>query len=375
MEDKEFEILVVDDNSENIQTVGNILSKKNYSLRFAGSGQQALQTLQFGKPDLILLDIAMPGIDGFAVCEKIKANPDTNDIPIIYLTAKTQPEDIIKGLKTGAVDYIKKPFNNEELQLRVKTHLELKHSRDIINQQKQELTELNTTKDKFFSIIAHDLKNPFQILKSLSKILKKRYHDFDDDKKQNFINSIHNASTQGYELLDNLLQWSRSKMGTLEVQQQEYDIHEVVEDVIRLLNAGLTNKNIAIENNIDSNTKVFIDKNLISSVIRNLISNAIKFTKPGGRIAISAEKQQDTFYKITVSDTGIGIAPHDQQRLFRIDTHHTTKGTNKESGTGLGLLLCKEFVEKHNGRIWVESAMGKGSKFMFTIPDIETSGK
>jgi len=154
-------VLIVDDIPENLQVLGNVLLQKGLDVGFATNGEEALEAVKYNKPDLILLDIMMPGMSGITVCQKLKSNPETQDIPVIFLTAKTQPEDIIKGFEVGAVDYVTKPFNSGELLARVMTQLELKKSRDLIAKQNEELMELNATKDKFFSIIAHDLRGPF----------------------------------------------------------------------------------------------------------------------------------------------------------------------------------------------------------------------
>lgn len=383
------QVLIVDDIPENLQVLSNILYEKGIEISFATNGKQALETIAYNPPDLILLDISMPEMDGYEVCERLKKSPETIDIPVIFLTARTQTEDVIKGFEIGAVDYVTKPFNASELVSRVFTHLELKKSRDIIDRQNMELKELNATKDKFFSIVAHDLKNPFNTMMGFAELLLMNFERMEKEKVKKFHRLMYKASKNGFDLLENLLQWARAQTGRLQWEPSEIDMKILVSQNFDLLNSNAQNKNIALVSKITQPLTCFADGNMISTVLRNLISNAIKFSKPGGQIIVSAktftkivpvvtdeaDEQEDKptekeveFAEITVSDKGVGMKEKDIKKLFRIDVHHTTPGTNEEQGTGLGLILCKEFVEKNGGSIRVESTFGKGSDFIFTIP-------
>ena len=217
---KESKILIVDDVPKNIQLAGSILQRQDYNIFFANNGETALNLAQTNAFDLILLDIMMPGMDGFEVCEQLKKDPNTREIPVIFLTAKTDTESTIKGFDIGAVDYVTKPFNEKELLARVRTHLELRAARES-------LREANVTKDKFFSIIAHDMKNPFNALLGLSKLLLNNFDVFDEDKKKYFIQNIYQSSDQGYKLLENLLDWSRMQTGKMVCQPAL--IHDIAE--------------------------------------------------------------------------------------------------------------------------------------------------
>ncbi|MEJ5244713.1 MAG: PAS domain S-box protein [Bacteroidota bacterium] len=244
---------------------------------------------------------------------------------------------------------------------------EKKLSQRKLEQYLEELKALNATKDKFFSIIAHDLKNPFGALKNLSDILHSMYNDFSEEERIEIINEMHSTSIKLYELLENLLTWSRSQRGTLEFHPDETNLKYIVTSCVELLKGTADNKSIKLQDYVDDDLVVLCDVNMITTVIRNLMTNAIKFTPENGDITVFAEKT-DHEVIVAVKDTGIGISDEDKQKLFRIDVHHTTIGTSQEKGTGLGLILCKEFVEKHGGKIWVESEIGKGSTFKFTIP-------
>jgi signal transduction histidine kinase len=355
-------ILIAEDIPKNMEVVCNILKKAGYRMAMAGNGRQALQMVSNVKPDLILLDIMMPEMDGFEACQHLKKDPETKDIPIIFLTAKTDIIDIVKGLELGAVDYITKPFRGAELLSRVKTHLELKFSREA-------LKELNATKDKFFSIIAHDLKDPLQVLLFSADSLYNHYDSFNESKKKDYIHRFHNSSQQITALLENLLVWARSQSGAIEIEPGKIDIGALAAESIDLLKGNAQKKNITLSSQIGIGIFAFADKNMIRTVLRNLISNAVKFTPTGGEVKVNASTStQGDWLEISVTDTGVGINEQDITGLFRIDVKKNTRGTDNEKGTGLGLILCKEFVEKNNGSISVTSTPGKGSSFTFTLP-------
>ena len=232
-----------------------------------------------------------------------------------------------------------------------------------------ELKIANATKDKFFSIIAHDLKSPFNAIFGFSSLLKDNYYVFDDDEKKEFIDEIDNSSKNAYQLLENLLIWASSQQGKIEIKKEKTNLKQFILDAVSPYKSGAKKKKITFTNSVSENITVFIDKQTIKTVIANLFSNAVKFTPDKGHISINASTI-DKFVEIRVCDNGVGISPNDIIRIFRIDESHTTLGTNNEKGTGLGLSLCKEFVEKNGGKIWVESKIGIGSEFIFTIPYI-----
>ncbi|MDT8316754.1 MAG: MASE3 domain-containing protein [bacterium] len=236
-----------------------------------------------------------------------------------------------------------------------------------IRKKKEALAEANNTKDKFFSIIAHDLKNPFSTLLGFSGMLIQDYEKFDDKTKKEFIRDIHQSSEHMYDLLENLLTWSVMQTGGMDCETQPINISAIVDESIELLRISADDKEIKLVSSIDDKARVIADVNMMNTVVRNLLSNAIKFTGEGGEVEISS-KEQDDFQEIIVSDTGVGISAEDLEKLFRLDVKHTSYGTRKEAGTGLGLLLCKEFIEKNGGAIRAESEQGKGSRFIFTLP-------
>ena len=365
-------VLIVDDVSQNIQLVANYLKQSGYDINFATSGKSALKHIQREKFDLILLDIMMPEMDGFEVCHVLKRNEETKDVPVmlltnlgkdvpvIFLTAKNDIESITKAFDAGGIDYITKPFNKSELLARVKTHLELKL-------QKQNLKELNATKDKFFSIIAHDLRSPLNQLLRLSEILQKEIEDEKANDAIKLAKLINESAKSGRLLLENLLEWSRSQTGTINYNPEQLNLKEITDEVLELNENNASQKDISLQNNLPKNCIAYADGNMIRTILRNLISNGIKFTYKGGKIILDAKKAKGKII-YSISDNGIGIKSDDIEKLFRIDINPKTIGVSQEKGTGLGLILCKEFIEINGGEIWVESEFNKGSTFFFSIP-------
>lgn len=239
-----------------------------------------------------------------------------------------------------------------------------------LEESNQQLALLNSTKDRFFSIIAHDLRNPFHSVSGLSEILLNDHTKFSSEKIERFLSLIHTSSVSGNNLLENLLQWSRSQTGRILFKPVSLNLADIIEENLNLMEGELVRKSIAIKSIVEADITVIADENMVNTIIRNLLSNAIKFTYEDGNICIYAANHQP-FVEVTVKDSGIGITEKNKRLLFKIDTNVSTRGTSNETGTGLGLILCREFVEKHGGKIWVESEEGKGSAFKFTLP---TSG-
>lgn len=353
-------VLIVDDVTKNIQLVANFLKQAGYEINYAISGINALNHVKNESFDLILLDIMMPEMDGFEVCQKLKENPVTRDIPVIFLTAKTDVESITKAFEVGGVDFVTKPFNRAELLARVSTHMELTN-------QRKALKELNATKDKFFSIIAHDLKSPLNQLIGLSELINSGIKNGSLEESIRMVDLMSEASKSAKALLENLLEWSRSQTGTIKFSPNTLDLHSLTQEILELNEQHALQKKVKLKAEIPENYFAFADANMIKTVLRNLVSNGIKFTNPGGNVTLSVDKENgDIIY--SVADSGIGLKPDDIGKLFRIDINPNSIGNSKEKGTGLGLILCKEFIEINKGKIWVESKWREGTTFRFSLP-------
>lgn len=257
-------------------------------------------------------------------------------------------------------------------QLLTEKNILLEETNTKLIDSENHLKELNITKDRFFSLIAHDLKNPFNALMGFSDLLYNNFEEYTNKESKELIKIIYDSSQNLYKLLDNLLQWSRAQLGSIMYSPELFPLHNIVTDEVEMLKPIAENKEVKITTRIEEFLIVWADKNLVAVIIRNLVNNAIKFSSSNDKILISAI-EYDNFVEVSVSDTGVGIDKEDQDKLFRIETSFTSKGTADEKGTGLGLILCKEFVEKNGGKIWVESNKEGGTTFKFTLPSIRSA--
>ena len=356
-------ILIVDDIPANLKVLGGILKEEGYKIRPVLNGKLALQVAEKEKPDLILLDIMMPDMDGYEVCRQLKINPELKDIPVIFISALNDTKDIVNAFALGGVDYISKPFQAEEVSARIATHLK-------ICRQSQELKELNATKDKFFSIIAHDLRNPIGNMLMISEMISEK-GKLDDDTFFSLIEMQKELSKDTFQLLENLLNWARANTNKIEYNPDFLSVSRIINECIESLKIQLINKNISTIVDYTIKDKAFADDNMFRVIVRNLLSNAIKFTPSGGTINISTNPGQNNSVIIAVKDNGIGMTKEIIANLFRIDVNVSRPGTDGEASNGLGLLLCYEFVKKNGGKIWAESEVvsgEKGSTFRFTVP-------
>jgi PAS domain S-box-containing protein len=536
-------ILIVDDVVAIIHLAAHILTNEGYLVEYATNGNDAIEWIKSTNFDLVLLDVMMPDMDGFQVCKIIRENPEYNDLPIIFISANTDEENTIKGLKLGAQDFATKPYNSGELISRIETHIELSSARkklhalnltleekvkelsiseisyrrlfesakdgilildaetgmiknvnpfliellgyskeqlfekeiweigffkDILankdkflelqqkeyvryedlpletalgikinvefvsnvylvnntkviqcnirdisdrrqmedeqrillekiresneiielnlfeknslveelSEAKEKLEQTNSEKDKFFSIIAHDLKSPFSGFLGLTKIMAEDIQNLTTDEMHEFALDMQSSANNLYKLLENLLEWARMKRGVIEFNPEMNNLKLIIKQILDIQLIVAKQKEIEFVNNIPDDLIVSADISMLNTVLRNLISNAIKFTRRGGKIEVGAKiikssddwQSSDDFTEIYIKDNGIGMSDNMIKELFKIDSRVSRPGTENESSTGLGLILCKEFIEKHSGRIWVESEVGKGSEFHFTLP-------
>lgn len=360
MELKGRHILIVDDNTQNLKVSGKLLKDEGYLISMAINGTSALELLEREIPDIILLDVMMPDINGLEVCRKIKLKEHLKDIPILFLTAKVQPEDLEEGFNAGAVDYITKPFNRNELLLRIKTHLELALS-------KKELVESNLARDKLYSIIAHDIRSPLAGIKTTLSALNEGLLDPCSDIFSELATELESTTTATLDLLKNLLEWTRFKSKYFELTCEEQDLYPVVFECVKILQNSAQNKDIIINNNLEINTLAVFDRKTISTVIRNIISNAIKFTHKRGTIDILPEAN-NSHLRLCIKDNGVGMEEKLLQKVLDRNKYESKKGTSNEQGSGLGLVLVSDFVEKNNGKFSIQSVPGKGTSVIIDLP-------
>lgn len=365
-----YKILIVDDVSKNIQLAANILRTKDYNISYALSGKNALEKCSNVDFDLILLDIMMPEMDGFEVCEKLKSDPKTSEIPIIFLTAHSEIENIVRGFESGGTDYITKPFNSDELLKRVELQLKLKSSREELTNTIHQLEKANKTKDKLFSIIGHDLLGPLGNIKSSLEVITDMLPQTTFEQMQPFIAASIQSVGSACNLLQNLLYWGKTQSGTIVSNPKNIKLRLIVDSVLDLLQSTAQKKMIKIDILFQDELEVYADQNLLSTIIRNLIANAIKFTPINGKISINGFFEPKTaMILISIKDTGLGMNSDTLDKIFVQKVSFTTWGTSGEKGIGLGLSLCNEFISILGGKFWAESQPGLGSTFYFTIPE------
>ena len=365
----EYKILIVDDISSNVLLLKVLLVKEQYNVITASSGREALTLIEQEKPDLLLLDVMMPEMSGYEVAQHMKMNAEMKEIPIIFLTALNSTVDIVNGFQVGGNDFISKPFKKEELTIRIDHQLSLIAAKRIIIRQTEELRKIICGRDKLYSVIAHDLRSPMGAIKMvLNMLILNLPPETIGQNMFEMLEMANRTTEEVFSLLDNLLKWTKSQIGKLNVVYQDFEITEVLEGIIGIVSMVGKLKHIRIsQDECYELADVHSDIDMTKTVMRNLLSNAVKFSHEGGEVLVSIRKENDMAI-ISVKDSGCGMSEEDQKKLLNESTHFSTFGTNKEEGSGLGLLLCKDFVEKNGGTLWFESQKGVGSTFSFSIP-------
>ncbi|MDA0691757.1 MAG: hybrid sensor histidine kinase/response regulator [Nitrospinae bacterium] len=366
-ESQEQQILIVDDTPANIDVLDQFLEKEGYKISVAPSGESALDLAARIAPDLILLDVMMPGIDGFETCRRLQANIKTREIPIIFITAKNETEDIVKGFSLGGVDYITKPFRREEVCARIHLHLKMQRLMQALEAKNAKLAELNDLKNTFLGMASHDLRNPIAAIQGFSNLLLDHGKILPEETKKEFLQSIHKVSQDMLTLLEDLLNISIIESGKLNLHFQRSSLKQLVEERVRMYQVVADRKNITFHLDIGAVAEFDFDPNRISQVIDNLLTNAIKFSPSGKNIYISLEAK-DNRAKFSVRDQGPGITAEDQDKLFKHFQKLKAKPTGNETSHGLGLAIAKRMVEAHKGQITVDSHSESGSTFSFEIP-------
>ncbi|HCV16108.1 MAG TPA: hybrid sensor histidine kinase/response regulator [Rikenellaceae bacterium] len=365
----DFTVLIVDDVDANVLLLKLLISKAGYKTISAYNGKDALEIVMEQSPDLILLDIMMPVMDGHQVAKKLKEIPEKAEIPIIFLSALNSTDDIVQGFKLGAADYVSKPFNKDELLSRINHQISLIAAKRTISRQTEELRKTILGRDKLYSVIAHDLRSPIASIRMVMEVLINGItKESIDPDMYDLLIMANRLTDDSFTLLDNLLKWTKSQTGRLNsVFQDDVEIMNLVTGVVEVLRGVAKLKNIEISLLGSSDRIARIDIDMAKTALRNLLSNAIKFSFDGSRIEVKIT-EEDSRVIVAIKDYGAGISEEKQKLLFKADTHFTSFGTGNEEGSGLGLLLCNEFVSRNGGKLWFVSEEGKGSTFSFDIP-------
>ena len=363
----DYKILIVDDVVSNVLLLKILLTNEKFQVCTANNGKACIEVTKRDKPDLILLDVMMPEMNGFDTAVVLKQDPETKDIPIIFLTALNSPSDLVHGFQVGGNDFLTKPFNKEELLMRVMHQIQLVEAKRIIVRQNEELRRTINNRDKMYSVIAHDLRSPMASIRMvLNLAVNVVSRESVGDEIFELLDKANRESEETHDLLDNLLKWTKSQTGRLNVVYQDVELDDVVPGVVDIFRMIAEMKKIDLKY-VPAQEKLVVhaDNDMIKTVIRNFLSNAIKFTPEGKSIEVFYKHEGD-FARISVCDHGVGIAADRVDSIFH--KGETTYGTGGEEGSGLGLQLCQDFARKNGGDAYVESVEGEGSIFSFTIP-------
>jgi len=328
-------ILVVDDEQANIQVVGTMLSAFGYDLMIAKDGEQALERVKAKIPDLVLLDVMMPGLSGFEVCRIMRGHPEMKDVPIIFLSADDDKNTIVKALECGGVDYVTKPFNKAELLSRVRSHLELKSIRD-------QCRGLLYKTERFLEIMAHDLRN-WVGSANFSALLLSEIEEL-PEKGKKISAGIVDSTSQALKFIDEYLSNARESNTSLDLQKRVLDLPRIVKQSIRMHSEEAAQKSITLHFEApEAEVKVKSDATALARILENLITNAIKFSAPGGKVQILLNESVPS---VTVADSGPGFSQDDRERLFQPYTRLSARPTGGEISTGLGLSIVKQLCDQ-----------------------------
>ncbi|MEI6207907.1 MAG: ATP-binding protein [Desulfuromonadales bacterium] len=386
-------ILVVDDLSDNLVLMSNLL-KINYRVKIANSGGKALKiAASDSPPDLILLDIMMPDMDGYEVCRQLKRAPATTNIPVIFLTARSEMEDEQKGLELGAVDYITKPISPSIVLARVKNHLALKAVADFLRDKNnflerevarrtdevmairelavknRQLEEASRIKSEFLANMSHELRTPLNSVIGFSEVLQDQMYGPINKKQREYVNNIHNSGRHLLALINDILDLSKVESGAMKLELSNFSLLEALDISLVMLREKAVKGGINLRLNLarENDIHIVADMRKLKQIMFNLLSNAVKFTPAPGTVDVNVMRNGNSV-EISVTDSGIGIRAEDIPKLFRPFTQLESVYTREFEGTGLGLSLARQLAELHGGSIRVESTFGAGSRFSVTIP-------
>ena len=363
----DYKILIVDDVMSNVLLLKILLTNEKFQVCTANCGNACIEQARKEHPDLILLDVMMPDINGFDTAVIMKKDDELKDIPIIFLTALNTPQDLVKGFQVGASDFLTKPFNKEELIMRVMQQISLVAAKRIIEKQNKELKATLNNRDKMYSVIAHDLRSPMASIRMvLNLVVQSTSADTVGPELYTLLDQANRESEEVHDLLDNLLKWTKSQTGRLNVVLQDLDLNDIIPGIVEIFEMIAQTKHITLDlQKTEDPLKVHADNDMLKTVLRNFMSNAIKFSPENSTIQILMANEGD-FARVSVKDQGVGIAADRLDTIFH--KGETTYGTGGEEGSGLGLQLCQDFARKNGGDCYVESVEGQGSTFSFTVP-------
>ncbi|MDX1671489.1 MAG: hybrid sensor histidine kinase/response regulator [Balneolaceae bacterium] len=372
-------VLIVDDTEQNVRLLTHVVKKEGYNVLAAFSGEDALDLVEKRKPDIILLDVMMPNMNGFEVCRKLKEQEEYKDIPVIFLSALTEPDSKVKGFEAGGVDYITKPFQREEVLARIDLHVDLQSLRDELEQKVKDLQEreqmlkqLNEQKDQLLRIVAHDIRNPVSGIIGVVDILKDEIQDSLDEEQLYMLESIEDSGKKLLRIVNELLE-KKIDEEKKDLNLEDVNLHQLVRQILNLHEPIAITKDIKLEMSVDEDLVIRADSRKIDQVIGNLISNALKFTDSGGEVEVGADILQEEsddkkWIKLWVSDTGVGITDQKIEKLSTSETLYSDRYGTWSPGGGIGYKIINHYIELHGGKIDVRSVEGEGTTVTITLP-------
>lgn len=386
-------ILIIDDNPVNLRILADYLEAHGYGVLVARDGQSGLDKAEFAKPDLILLDVMMPGIDGFEACRLLKQNDATANIPVIFMTALADTEHKLEGFSVGAVDYVTKPLQQKEVLARIRTHLRLRELTEELEEMVAErtaelesayqvLAKMDKTKGDFISIMSHELRTPLAVIDGYTQLLQESPAIQDDGELSMLVDNILKGTTRMLRTMNDIFDVTRIDNNVMNPFREDVALTAVFNTLITQLQPALDGRNVTVEQvGLDEMPTIKADNNMLEKLFYHLLVNAIKYTPDGGCITIQAcVSGAGDEAKIVVADTGIGIDPNQLELIFekfyqtgKVNLHSSGTTTFKGGGPGLGLAIAQGVVDAHNGRIWAESSgfdeeEYPGSQFHVCLP-------
>lgn len=358
-------VLIADDDLLNIRILGGILRSEGFVLGEAASGEQALEVYATFQPDLVLLDVTMPGIDGFETCRRLRSEYGTKCAPVIFITARSESDDVVEGLVAGAVDYLPKPFKSKEVLARIRSHL---HNRILSEQQKllvEQLSKANQAKNRFLGMAAHDLRNPLASIRGIAEFLREGAVGPLTADQLEMIETIHGASTSMFDMVNELLDVSTIESGELKLNRGPHDLAELVSKSVALIHREAEKKGIqvVVEKAVGA-VKAQIDPAKMKQVVDNLLSNGVKYSPSGSTITTTVTRDEAKgTCSFAVRDQGPGIPENERDKLFKDFSRLSSQPTGGEKSTGLGLAICRKIVDAHHGNIVAENLPQGGCEF------------
>jgi two-component system, sensor histidine kinase and response regulator len=363
-------ILIVDDDRLNIRVLGGILKSDGYVLAEADSGERALEVYSSFRPDLVLLDVIMPGIDGFETCRRLKREHGDKSAPVIFITAKNETDDVVEGLGAGGVDYLPKPFKPKEVLARIRSHLQ----NQILSEQRkmlvEQLSKANAAKNRFLGMAAHDLRNPLASIRGIAEFMREGAVGPLTPEQIELVDTIHGAAQSMLVMVNELLDVATIEAGELKLSLEIYNFGDLIAKSVSMINREAVKKKTHVTFEAPPEpVKLTIDPAKMRQVVDNLVSNAVKYSPPGSTIrTFVTPNPANRTCSFSVRDQGPGIPDDERDKLFKDFSRLSSKPTGGEKSTGLGLAICRKIVEAHHGNIVVENLPERGCEFRVTIP-------